>query len=76
MPNLAGNCPDWDVIRDIADRHGLKVIEDSCDAIGATLRGTPTGSPGGHRRHQFLDGTYHHVRGNRWNGVRRRRSQP
>ncbi|MEI4744458.1 DegT/DnrJ/EryC1/StrS aminotransferase family protein [Rhodococcus erythropolis] len=44
MPNLAGNCPDWDVIRDIADRHGLKVIEDSCDAIGATLRGTPTGS--------------------------------
>ena len=28
-PNLIGNCPDWDVIRDIADRHGLKVIEDT-----------------------------------------------
>src|SRR6478609_2114069 len=29
-PNLIGNSPDWDVIRDIADRHGLKVVEDSC----------------------------------------------
>jgi CDP-6-deoxy-D-xylo-4-hexulose-3-dehydrase len=43
-PNLIGNCPDWDVIRGIADRHGLKVIEDSCDCLGATLRGTPTGA--------------------------------
>ena len=42
-PNLIGNCPDWDAIRGIADRHGLKVIEDSCDALGLTLRGTPTG---------------------------------
>ncbi len=42
IPNLAGNAPDWDVIRGVADRHGLKVIEDSCDALGATLRGTPT----------------------------------
>ncbi|MFP1153608.1 DegT/DnrJ/EryC1/StrS family aminotransferase [Mycobacterium sherrisii] len=44
IPNLAGNAPDWDVIRAVADRHGLKVIEDTCDALGATLRGTPTGS--------------------------------
>ncbi len=43
VPNLIGNAPDWDVIRDVADRHGLQVIEDSCDALGATLRGTPTG---------------------------------
>jgi CDP-6-deoxy-D-xylo-4-hexulose-3-dehydrase len=43
-PNLIGNAPDWDVIREIADRHGLKVVEDSCDALGLTLRGTPTGS--------------------------------
>ncbi|HQV57709.1 MAG TPA: aminotransferase class I/II-fold pyridoxal phosphate-dependent enzyme, partial [Ilumatobacteraceae bacterium] len=42
-PNLIGNCPDWDVIREIADRHNLMVIEDSCDCLGATLRGTPTG---------------------------------
>ena len=44
VPNLAGNAPDWDAIRAIADRHGLAVIEDSCDALGATLRGTPTGT--------------------------------
>ncbi|GCD95943.1 DegT/DnrJ/EryC1/StrS family aminotransferase [Embleya hyalina] len=44
VPNLAGNAPDWDAIRAIADRHDLKVIEDSCDAVGATLRGTPTGA--------------------------------
>ena len=43
-PNLIGNAPDWDVIRKIADLHDLKVIEDSCDALGLTLRGTPTGA--------------------------------
>jgi CDP-6-deoxy-D-xylo-4-hexulose-3-dehydrase len=43
-PNLIGNCPDWDRIRAIADAHHLRVIEDSCDALGAKLRGTPTGT--------------------------------
>lgn len=43
-PNLIGNAPDWDRIRAIADRHGLWVVEDSCDALGLTLRGTPTGT--------------------------------
>ena len=43
IPNLIGNCPDWDEIREIADHHGLQVIEDSCDCLGARLRGTPTG---------------------------------
>jgi CDP-6-deoxy-D-xylo-4-hexulose-3-dehydrase len=43
-PNLIGNCPDWDVIRGIADARGLQVVEDSCDCLGATLRGTPTGT--------------------------------
>src|SRR3954449_7061741 len=38
-PNLAGNAPDWDTIRAVADRHGLKVIEESCDALGPVLRG-------------------------------------
>ena len=42
--NLIGNAPDWDRIRAIADAHGLQVIEDSCDALGATLHGTPTGT--------------------------------
>jgi CDP-4-dehydro-6-deoxyglucose reductase, E1 len=44
LPNLAGNAPDWDAVREIADRHDLKVIEDSCDCLGTTLRGTPTGT--------------------------------
>jgi len=43
-PNLIGNAPDWDRLRAIADAHGLQVIEDSCDSLGATLRGTPTGT--------------------------------
>lgn len=44
LPNLIGNAPDWDRVRAIADSRGLIVIEDSCDALGATLRGTPTGT--------------------------------
>jgi CDP-4-dehydro-6-deoxyglucose reductase, E1 len=43
-PDLIGNAPDWDAIRTIADRHDLMVVEDSCDALGLTLRGTPTGT--------------------------------
>jgi CDP-4-dehydro-6-deoxyglucose reductase, E1 len=44
LPNLAGGTPDWDIVREVADRHGLRVVEDSCDALGATLRGSPTGT--------------------------------
>ncbi|MBM3673208.1 MAG: DegT/DnrJ/EryC1/StrS family aminotransferase [Actinobacteria bacterium] len=44
LPNLIGNAPDWDRVREIADAHGLQVIEDSCDALGSKLRGTPTGT--------------------------------
>jgi CDP-6-deoxy-D-xylo-4-hexulose-3-dehydrase len=44
LPNLIGNVPDWDRIRTIADAHDLRVVEDSCDALGSTLRGTPTGT--------------------------------
>jgi len=43
-PNLIGNAPDWDAIAAIAARHDLKVVEDSCDALGLTLRGAPTGT--------------------------------
>jgi CDP-4-dehydro-6-deoxyglucose reductase, E1 len=43
VPNLIGNAPDWDAIRSVADEHGLAVVEDSCDALGSKLRGTPTG---------------------------------
>ena len=44
IPNLIGNAPDWEQIREIADRHDLKVIEDSAATLGAELRGKPTGT--------------------------------
>ena len=43
IPSLIGGMPDWDRLRDIADKHGLKLIEDSCDTLGGTYRGTPPG---------------------------------
>jgi CDP-6-deoxy-D-xylo-4-hexulose-3-dehydrase len=44
IPSLIGNLPDWDRIWAIAQAHNLKVIEDSADTLGATLRGTSTGT--------------------------------
>lgn len=43
VPNLLGGVPDWDRLRQIADKHGLLLLEDSCDTLGATLRGRPPG---------------------------------
>lgn len=43
IPNLLGNIPDWERIAAIATRHGLKVIEDSADTLGGTLRGKSSG---------------------------------
>jgi CDP-4-dehydro-6-deoxyglucose reductase, E1 len=42
--NLVGNVPDWDAIRTVADRHGLRVIEDSCDVLDAWLGEERTGT--------------------------------
>jgi CDP-6-deoxy-D-xylo-4-hexulose-3-dehydrase len=42
-PSLIGNLPDWDCLAEIAQKHGLFLIEDSADTLGATLRGTSTG---------------------------------
>ncbi|QVM83142.1 DegT/DnrJ/EryC1/StrS family aminotransferase [Novosphingobium decolorationis] len=44
IPSLIGNLPDWDRIWEIAQAHGLMVIEDSADTLGATLHGTSTGT--------------------------------
>jgi perosamine synthetase len=47
MPvHLFGLVPDMDMIQAIADRYGLVVIEDACQAHGATFRGRKAGSFG------------------------------
>jgi dTDP-4-amino-4,6-dideoxygalactose transaminase len=44
--HLYGHMCDIEAIMDIADRHSLIVIEDACQAIGATYKGKPAGSFG------------------------------
>lgn len=44
--DLYGNLPDMDAIRNIARRHGLSVIEDAAEAIGAEYQGRKAGSLG------------------------------
>jgi CDP-4-dehydro-6-deoxyglucose reductase, E1 len=43
IPNLVGGMPDWDRLRALADKHNLKLVEDSCDTLGGTYRGRPAG---------------------------------
>jgi|TARA_B110000438_G_scaffold255692_1_gene262649 CDP-6-deoxy-D-xylo-4-hexulose-3-dehydrase len=42
-PNLMGNLCDWPAIRQIADMHGLIVIEDSADTLGAKINNKGSG---------------------------------
>jgi CDP-6-deoxy-D-xylo-4-hexulose-3-dehydrase len=44
VPSLIGNLPDWDRLAEIAKAHDLLIVEDSADTLGATLRGTSTGT--------------------------------
>ncbi len=47
MPvHIFGQCVDMDPVREAAKRHGLAVIEDACQAIGATYRGVRAGALG------------------------------
>jgi len=42
IPDLVGGICDWDVVRKVADEHGLFVIHDSADTLGGKLRGRHT----------------------------------
>jgi len=44
--DVFGQVADVDAIQAIARRHGLRMIEDSCEALGSRYRGRPAGSFG------------------------------
>jgi perosamine synthetase len=46
LVDLFGYPLELDAFREIADRHGVAIIEDACEALGATYRGRPIGSFG------------------------------
>jgi CDP-6-deoxy-D-xylo-4-hexulose-3-dehydrase len=43
IPNLMGNLPDWQRLRELADKYNLFVLEDSADTLGAEIGGASSG---------------------------------
>jgi CDP-4-dehydro-6-deoxyglucose reductase, E1 len=46
VPHTLGNPCDMDILTDVAKRHGLYLVEDCCDALGATWRDQMVGTFG------------------------------
>lgn len=46
LAHTLGNPFDLDTVQELCDRHGLWLVEDSCDALGSTYEGKRTGSFG------------------------------
>lgn len=44
IPLLLGNIPNMEKLRKLADKYKLYLIEDSCDTLGGTYNGKPTGT--------------------------------
>jgi perosamine synthetase len=44
--DIFGHPAEWNDLEEIASRHDLRLIDDSCEAIGATYRGRPVGGFG------------------------------
>ena len=42
--DYAGQACNYDVLRGIADRHGLALVDDACHALGGKYKGKPVGS--------------------------------
>jgi perosamine synthetase len=51
--DVFGQPADMDPIREAAQAHGLKVIEDSCEALGAEYKGKPAGTLGDYGVYAF-----------------------
>lgn len=46
MVDLYGQCADWGPLSELCRTHGVPLIEDAAEALGATYRGKPAGSFG------------------------------
>jgi perosamine synthetase len=44
--DLYGSMPDWDRLKDVADKHGVALIEDAAEAIGSRWKDRPAGAFG------------------------------
>jgi len=43
IPNLMGNLPDWNKIKDLSNKYSLPIIEDSADTLGYKFNNETTG---------------------------------